>query len=113
MSALPERADGGRNGMGKDDMKAFGFLITACSVIILAVLAIGAGIGFLLHWMLRSVDLGTAILIGVVTNGFALHFVFRLMSFINDRAFELELDQEEEEEEDIVPRVTYYPLGPN
>lgn len=47
-------------------------------VINLFLLGLGLGLGFLLHWVLPTVDLGVGILIGVVTTGFATHFFVRL-----------------------------------
>jgi hypothetical protein len=43
-------------------------------------LALGAGIGFLLHWLLPSVDLGIGMLIGVVTIGFTAQLFARITS---------------------------------
>ncbi len=43
-------------------------------------LALGAGIGFLLHWLLPSVDLGIGMLIGVITIGFTAQLFARLSS---------------------------------
>jgi hypothetical protein len=48
----------------------------------LGLIGLGVGIGFLLHWMLSSVDLGMGILIGVVTTGFSIHYYSRLMKFV-------------------------------
>jgi hypothetical protein len=43
-------------------------------------LALGTGIGFLLHWILPSVDLGIGMLIGVITIGFAAQLFARISS---------------------------------
>ena len=43
-------------------------------------LVLGAGIGFLLHWLLPSVDLGIGMLIGVITIGFTAQLFARISS---------------------------------
>ncbi len=35
--------------------------------------------GVVIHWIVRSVDLGTGMLIGVITTGFSIHYFVRLM----------------------------------
>jgi hypothetical protein len=37
-------------------------------------LAVGIGIGFLLHWRMPMIDLGIGVLIGVIATGFSLFF---------------------------------------
>ena len=54
---------------------------------------IGIGIGFLLHWMLPTVDLGLGILIGVVATGISFHFFTQLVNSLNE-FHEQELEQE-------------------
>lgn len=48
-------------------------------ILLLLILGPGIGIGFLLHWLLPAVELGPAILIGVVAMGFSLLFIGRLL----------------------------------
>lgn len=43
-------------------------------------LVLGAGIGFLLHWIIPSVDLGIGILTGVLTIGFTAQLFARISS---------------------------------
>ena len=43
-------------------------------------LTLGAGIGFLLHWLMPSVDLGIGMLIGVITIGFTAQLFARISS---------------------------------
>jgi hypothetical protein len=43
-------------------------------------LALGAGIGFLLHWLLPSIDFGIGMLIGVITIGFTAQLFARISS---------------------------------
>jgi hypothetical protein len=85
-------------------MKALLGLLFIYGVINLGLVAIGVGIGFFLHWILPSVDLGTAILIAVVATGFSIHYFIRLLWFSEF----LELPQYED---DDLPRVRLYPLG--
>jgi hypothetical protein len=62
------------------------------------------GIGSLLHRMLPSVDLGTDILVGVVSAGFSIHYFIRLPWFSEF----LELPRYEDDES---PPFRVYPLG--
>ena len=59
----------------------------------LVVLSLGCSVGFLLHWLLPEVDLGTALLIGLVATGFTIDFVVRLSTAV--RASELNGNEEE------------------
>jgi hypothetical protein len=56
-----------------------GFLVIF-GLIGLLLLALGAGIGFLLHWLLPEVDLGIGMLIGVITIGFTAQLFARISS---------------------------------
>ncbi len=47
-------------------------------------IALGIGIGFLLHWILPAVEIGMSILIGVVASGISLHFWIRMNSYLGD-----------------------------
>ena len=51
-------------------------------VVALVLLAIATGIGFLLHWLIAEVDLGMAILIGLVVTGMTIHFQARLAGYL-------------------------------
>jgi hypothetical protein len=48
-------------------------------IIAFILLVFGIGLGFLLHWIVPRVDVGMAILIGLVTTVSTLHFAIRLM----------------------------------
>ena len=43
-------------------------------------LLLGTGIGFLLHWLIPSVDFGIGVLIGVITIGFTSQLFARISS---------------------------------
>jgi len=43
-------------------------------------LLLGTGIGFLLHWLMPSVDFGIGVLIGVITIGFTSQLFARISS---------------------------------
>jgi len=43
-------------------------------------LLLGTGIGFMLHWLMPSVDFGIGILIGVITIGFTAQLFARISS---------------------------------
>jgi hypothetical protein len=71
---------------------ALGIIIVYLLIKII-LLAVGVGIGFLLHWMLPAVDLGIGILIGVVATAIAVHYFMQLMASLNE-FHEQELAQE-------------------
>jgi hypothetical protein len=50
-------------------------------VVNLGILALGVGLGFLLHWLMPSVDLGMGILIGVIASGLSIHFLSSLLNY--------------------------------
>jgi len=62
----------------------------------LLLLAVGVGIGFLLRWLWPEVDLGIAMLIGVVATIGAVHFFGRLIMAL-PVAEELETEEETQE----------------
>ncbi len=86
-------------------MKVFLGLLFVYLVLNLGLIAVGVGIGFLLHWMLPSVDLGTAILIAVVSTGFSIHYFVRLLRFSEF------LESPRYEYDDNLPPVRVYPLA--
>jgi hypothetical protein len=59
----------------------FGFLVLYLIILVL-LLGVGVGVGFVLHWLIPGVDMGLAILIGVITSGMAIHFYGRLTGLI-------------------------------
>jgi hypothetical protein len=69
----------------------FSFLLIYL-IIKLVILGVGAAVGFLLHWLLPEVNLGTALLTGVVATGLSTHFFIRLMAVVQD----FEADEHEE-----------------
>ena len=85
-------------------MKAILGLLLVYVLINLGLIAFGAGIGFLLHRMSPSIDLGTGILIGVVSAGLSTHYFIRLLWFSEF----LELPRFED---DNSAPVRVYPLG--
>ena len=63
-------------------------------------LAVGIGIGFLLHWLIPAIELGMGVLIGVVATGISVYFFARMMNtpeVISDEGIDAELP----------PRITY------
>jgi hypothetical protein len=72
-------------------------------IICLGILALGAGLGFLLHWLLPAIDLGLGFLIGVVVTGFSIHFFSRLIIAL----YTYEPPKQEEEEQ--FPEITVNP----
>jgi len=61
-------------------MRAFLGTLLIFGTICAFLLVLGAGIGFLLHWLMPSVDLGIGILIGVITIGFTAQLFARISS---------------------------------
>jgi len=51
-------------------------------------IALGIGIGFLLHWILPAVEIGMGIMIGVFVSGISLHFWIRMYTYLEDYAQE-------------------------
>jgi hypothetical protein len=82
--------------MGKLLTVVFLFLI-----LLLFILGPGIGIGFLLHWLLPAVELGPAILIGVVGTGFSCLLIGRLLAMA---------EESDIEEEEIVPPIVLRPV---
>jgi hypothetical protein len=87
-------------------MKALLGLLITYLVVNLGVVASGVGIGLLLRWALPSVDLGTGILIGVVTTGLSIHYFRRLLSLAEFH------DLTDLEDDDFAPPIWVYPQGP-
>jgi hypothetical protein len=69
------------------------FMLMVFVVVGLGLLGCGTALGFLLHWILPRVDVGIAILIGLVTTVSTLHFGVRLM--VASNVLSLEEDAEE------------------
>jgi hypothetical protein len=76
-------------------MKMLFSMLILFLVILTVLLCVGSGIGFLLHWVLPSVDMGVAILIGVVTSGISIRFISGLMSRIPEEGYEIEDEDRE------------------
>ncbi len=51
-------------------------------------IALGIGVGFILHWILPAIEIGLSILIGVIASGISLYFGIRLNNFLADYAEE-------------------------
>jgi hypothetical protein len=66
-------------------------------------LGMGIGVGFLIHWIIQPVDLGMAILIGLVATGLTVHFYGSLTHFIGDT-----LPEAIDPDPEIIPRVGTY-----
>jgi len=47
---------------------------------LIALVGMGIGVGFFLHWIIPSVELGTGILTGVVATGLCLDWLARIMA---------------------------------
>ena len=85
-------------------MKAILGLLVVFILINLGLIAVGVGIGSLLHWMVPSIDRGTSILICVVATGFSIHYFIRLLRFSEF----LEMPRYED---DDLPPIRVYPLA--
>jgi hypothetical protein len=57
------------------------FFLIFYVLIKLFIVALGVGFGFLLRWLLPAIELGTAVLIGVIATGLSIHFLGRLIAF--------------------------------
>ncbi|GKT07165.1 hypothetical protein [Desulforhabdus sp. TSK] len=63
-------------------------------VLLIILVASGIGVGFLLNWMMPTVDFDIGVLIGVISLGFSLDFVARFLSSYGEQPL---LDDEVEE----------------
>ncbi len=88
-------------------MKAILALLLAYILISSGLIALGVGVGSLLHWMLPAVDLGTGILIAVVVTGLSIHYILRLLRF--SELFEL---PRYDHDDDTLPVLVYPPAPP-
>jgi hypothetical protein len=86
-------------------MRAILGLLLVFILINLGLIALGVGLGFLLHRLLPSVDLGMGILIAVVATGFSIHYFIRLLWFAEF------LESPRYEDDYGLPPVQLYPLG--
>ena len=68
-------------------------------VILLLLLGVGIGIGFLLQWLFPEMNIGIAILTGLISTGMTLYFCIRLLNSLRE--------VEEGEPEDVL----YIPFG--
>ncbi len=83
------------------------FLLVSFLAILGAVIAVGLGVGGLVHWLIPEIDLGMAILIGTVMSGFAIHVFVRLVrSFTQFEAALLNAYEEDDDpsEATVLPR---------
>src|SRR5215470_9461604 len=68
-------------------------------IIVIVLLCLGVGIGFLLHWILPSVDFGMAILIGLIASAFSIQVLTGLNTPASDE------DEEPEDNEKGMERI--------
>ena len=59
------------------------FILGTYLLIKIFLIGVGVGVGVVLHWLLPAVDLGMAILIGVIATGLSIHFYTRLTAFMD------------------------------
>lgn len=69
-------------------MKAFLILFIFYLLVNAFMIALGIGIGFVLHWILPAVEIGVSILVGVVASGISLYFAIRIYNYLGDYADE-------------------------
>jgi hypothetical protein len=84
-------------------MRAFLGMLLIFGTICTFLLALGARIGFLLHWLMPSVDLGIGMLTGVITIGFSAQLLARISSMPLDES----LDDAVIAEPFTLQRITY------
>lgn len=57
------------------------FLLIFYVLIKLVIVGVGVAFGFLLRWLIPAIELGTAVLIGVIATGLAFHYLGRLVAY--------------------------------
>jgi hypothetical protein len=87
-------------------MKAFFGLLAIYVLINAFVIGLGLGIGFLLHRLIPSIELGASVLAGIFSTGLSIHYFFRLLRFIGFLEPFMFVD---DEEDDDSPPVMVYP----
>ncbi len=77
------------------------FLVAIILFLILAtfLIGVGLGIGSLLHWIIRPIDIGTGTLIGMISTAISIHFCSRISSSAAHRSDDDD-DEDEDEDED-------------
>ena len=80
-------------------------------IILLFLVGLGTGVGFLLHALIPAVDQGMGTLIGLVAAALALHFLGRLLELVPLTTPASDFDDLDEELE-VRPGVRLYPLTP-
>jgi hypothetical protein len=85
-------------------MRALLQLLLTLGVIMITLIAVGLGIGALLHWLIPSIELGVATLIGVIALGFSV----MLFSMATGRMWEDSLDTTGVEEQ-VTYLISPYP----
>jgi hypothetical protein len=76
------------------------FLLIFYVLIKLVIVGVGVAFGFLLRWLIPAIELGTAVLIGVIATGLTIHFLGRVIALADSfDATDPEIDPER------VPRV--------
>ena len=73
----------------------------------LFLIGVGMAIGFLLHWLVPTIDVGVGILIGIIATGMAIHFYARLTGSLETYG-EADIDPGPEPTSPII----IYPPGP-
>jgi hypothetical protein len=56
------------------------FLLIFYVLIKLVIVGVGVAFGFLLRWIIPAIELGTAVLIGVIATGLTIHFLGRTIA---------------------------------
>ena len=56
-------------------------IIAIYSVIVIVSLGLGIGFGYLVNWVLPSIGLGSAVIVGMIANAIALIGVVRFLAF--------------------------------
>lgn len=95
-----------------EKMRAACGLFIVYAVLDLLILCVAVGIGFLLHWMIPSIDVGTGILAGTASTIASGYFFVQLanMAAVSEPVFEKEAD-DEEEVDDEEEELSYVPLA--
>lgn len=84
-------------------MKFLGAMLIVVGIVQAVLLVLGVGIGFVLHWIIPDLDIGTAILVGEISAVAGAHLIIKFMQlapWLHPFSADMGSSSGDEEEED-------------